>query len=510
MWSYDDSRAALRDVLRLSRAMTFKAAVADLPLGGGKGGDHDSRHEPALLGAAATPRCSTSPTRCRPSTGRYITAEDVGTSSRDMSVIASARATSAGLSRRGAGSRSQPVHRAGVESAIRACCRARVLGLGLVARPDVAVIGLGNVGHGWPSGAPGRRDSCSSATSMSQAPAIRGARSHWATPRTRWRPISRSWLPARSAACSTMRPSQLRCRVIAGAANNQLAEDHIADVLAARQILWAPDFVVNAGGMINIAEELGGTTRRPRAAGSRGIADTLRKIFDDAEAMGATPLTAAMELRAAGLAALDLPDLPRRGRALDALGSRPSSSSLFRCAASVTAAAGRTAAARRPDRVQELVHRAPPPSSAAISRRSRSSRCEMYDRAWPPDRGPAVRGPGEARRARGPGPSRSIQVAGQRPGSGAINTLPSPARRRRSSADRPRRRSGRGHDRGSGQPRAALSSPRGPDACRHRPGQRRAGRPGIVPHRRHRPGCDRRGRGSRRSPPSPPRASSPA
>ena len=88
----------------------------------------------------------------------------------------------------------------------------------------------------------------------------------------------------------------LRCRIIAGAANNQLADDRIADLLAARGILWAPDFVVNAGGLINIAEELTGYDAATARRRVRGIADTLRQIFDDAESMGATPLTAAMEL----------------------------------------------------------------------------------------------------------------------------------------------------------------------------------------------------------------------
>jgi leucine dehydrogenase len=89
---------------------------------------------------------------------------------------------------------------------------------------------------------------------------------------------------------------RLRCRIIAGAANNQLADDRIADLLVANGILWAPDFVVNAGGLINIAEELGtydAATARRRV---RGIGDTLRRIFEDAESIGATPLTAAMEL----------------------------------------------------------------------------------------------------------------------------------------------------------------------------------------------------------------------
>lgn len=89
---------------------------------------------------------------------------------------------------------------------------------------------------------------------------------------------------------------RLRCRVIAGAANNQLADDRIADLLAAREILWAPDFVANAGGVINIAEEFGNYDAAHARKQVRAIGDNLRRIFDDAEASGATPLTAAMEL----------------------------------------------------------------------------------------------------------------------------------------------------------------------------------------------------------------------
>jgi leucine dehydrogenase len=89
---------------------------------------------------------------------------------------------------------------------------------------------------------------------------------------------------------------RLRCRIIAGAANNQLADDRIADLLTARGILWAPDFVANAGGVINIAEEFGNYDAAAARRRVRRIAETLRRIFDDAESMRATPLTAAMEL----------------------------------------------------------------------------------------------------------------------------------------------------------------------------------------------------------------------
>ena len=90
----------------------------------------------------------------------------------------------------------------------------------------------------------------------------------------------------------------LRCRAIAGAANNQLADDSLDAALAERGILWAPDFVCNAGGIINICVELEPEGYDPARADTnvRAVGDTLRTIFDSAAASGTTPLTAALEL----------------------------------------------------------------------------------------------------------------------------------------------------------------------------------------------------------------------
>ena len=90
----------------------------------------------------------------------------------------------------------------------------------------------------------------------------------------------------------------LRCKAIAGAANNQLADDSLDATLAERGILWAPDFVCNAGGIINICVELEPEGYDPEraAVNVRQVGDTLRTIFDSAAASGTTPLTAALEL----------------------------------------------------------------------------------------------------------------------------------------------------------------------------------------------------------------------
>jgi leucine dehydrogenase len=298
MWSYDDSRAALRDVLRLSRAMTYKAAVAGLPLGGGKG----------VIMTPAVGRLSSERRRAalrdfgdtvEALSGRYITAEDVGTASRDMSVIAEQTRYVAGLARRRGGSGDpSPFTALGVEAAIRACCE-RVFGSEGLRGRRLAIIGLGHVGSRV-----AKRCARAGAT-LVVSDVDRGKRRVAAELGARWVTADR----ALEADVDVLAPCalgglfddetvpRLGCRIIAGAANNQLADDRIADMLAARGILWAPDFVVNAGGIVNIAEEIGGRYD-PAAARRRvrGIADTLRQIFDDAESTGTTPLAAAMEL----------------------------------------------------------------------------------------------------------------------------------------------------------------------------------------------------------------------
>jgi leucine dehydrogenase len=93
----------------------------------------------------------------------------------------------------------------------------------------------------------------------------------------------------------------VRCRAIAGAANNQLESDAVAKLLARRGILWAPDFVANAGGLINIAEEIGGYDPRAARARVHSIGDTMRDIFGRAEHDRITPLAAAMVLAQARL-----------------------------------------------------------------------------------------------------------------------------------------------------------------------------------------------------------------
>ncbi len=94
---------------------------------------------------------------------------------------------------------------------------------------------------------------------------------------------------------------RLRCRIVAGAANNQLADESVADLLSSRGILWAPDFVANAGGIINIAEEQHGYDAAGARRRVRRIGEITLEIFDRADAAGITPLAAAVDLARARL-----------------------------------------------------------------------------------------------------------------------------------------------------------------------------------------------------------------
>ena len=103
---------------------------------------------------------------------------------------------------------------------------------------------------------------------------------------------------------------QLRCRVIGGAANNQLATESVGELLADRGILWVPDFVANAGGVVNIAVELEPEGYDTARAGERvrAIGDTVRTVLDHADATGTTPLAAAMEIARRRVQEAETPD----------------------------------------------------------------------------------------------------------------------------------------------------------------------------------------------------------
>jgi leucine dehydrogenase len=311
MWTYGDTRAGVRDALRLSRAMTAKSAVADLPLGGGKGvillppgaAPLDAeRRRAALLDfgdAVAT------------LDGRYITAEDVGTSDADMEVIAERTPHVAGLAPgrrsggeaagrdRGGSGDPSPWTALGVAAAVRVTGE-HAWGSASLAGRRVAVIGLGHVG--------GRlarllAEAGAELVLADVDPAKRALAEElgaaWVDPATALRAEVDLLAPcALGGVLDHDTVPGLRCRAVAGAANNQLRADDVAALLHARGILWTPDFVINAGGIINIAVELEPAGYDPRRAEARvlAIGETLRRVLEDADAAGITPLVAAQAL----------------------------------------------------------------------------------------------------------------------------------------------------------------------------------------------------------------------
>jgi leucine dehydrogenase len=300
VWQYDDRRAAIRDALRLSRGMTFKSAVAGLPLGGGKGVIALPAGGAALAGARRRAMLLDFADTVETLRGRYVTAEDVGTSTRDMRVIAQGTRHVTGLPVAAGGSGDpSPWTARGVEAAILASCE-RAFGTTSLRGRTVAVLGLGSVGLAL-ARLLSRRGAALVVADIDEAKraAAEQLAARWVSP-----------AKALAAQVDVLAPCalggildhesvpRLQAAVVAGAANNQLAEESVADLLAARGILWAPDFVANAGGIINISVELGpGGYDRARARRRvAALGDTLRQVYDDAAAGQITPLTAAMEL----------------------------------------------------------------------------------------------------------------------------------------------------------------------------------------------------------------------
>ena len=309
MWRYAGAADATRDALRLGRAMTFKAAAAQVPLGGGKcvicappGGSPDGeRRRAMLLDFADTVNALD---------GAYITAEDVGTSSADMIVIRERTAHVAGLpeSHDGSGDPS-PVTALGVEAAMRACCERRFGSPDLEGR-TVSIVGVGRVG----SQLARRLSEAGAQLLLADIDERRRALvdelpgSRWCDPNVALQAEVDVLAPcALGGAINESTVDRLRCAIVCGSANNQLSHEGLAEDLDARDILYAPDFVANAGGLINCAVERDGYDRDRALEWVRGIEDTIGELLDEAEATGMTPLAAAFRLARRRLDEADLP-----------------------------------------------------------------------------------------------------------------------------------------------------------------------------------------------------------
>jgi leucine dehydrogenase len=297
MWRYASSADGARDALRLARAMTFKAAAAGVPLGGGKGvicarpggpPGGDERRQ-ILLDFADTVNVLD---------GAYITAEDVGTSSEDMIAIREGTEHVAGLpeSHGGSGDPS-PLTALGVEAAMLACCE-HVFGSRDLSGRSVAVVGVGRVGSRLAellSRAGASLFVADIDESKRSFAEKLGAR--WCDPNVALQADVDVLAPcALGGVINESNVERLRCALVCGSANNQLAHEGLAEDLQARNILYAPDFVANAGGLINIAVERDGYDRERALQRVRGIEETMNELLDEAEAGRSTPLAAAHRL----------------------------------------------------------------------------------------------------------------------------------------------------------------------------------------------------------------------
>ena len=290
-WNYDSEEEALTDALRLSHGMTYKSALAGLPLGGGKSiiiGNQSARDRTALLRAHGRFVDTLK--------GRYVTAEDVGTSPADMEIVRLETQYVAGLI--GRSGDPSPFTAAGVFRAIQASNQflrrtSELSGL------TVAIQGCGNVGyhlakllHG-----DGVKLVVSDVNSENLSRVVDEFGAEAVAPNEIFSVKADVFAPcALGGVLNDETIPQLKVQIVAGSANNQLLEERHGTMLRDRSILYAPDYVANAGGVMNGCTELLGWTDAQAESKIVAIYDTLLRIFQSAEDEGITPNEAADRL----------------------------------------------------------------------------------------------------------------------------------------------------------------------------------------------------------------------
>ena len=293
MWNYENEYDALVDVLRLSRGMTFKAAISGLDLGGGKAviiGDARKDKTDALMRKFGAFVNSLG--------GRYITAEDVGINTRDMELVKMETDHVTGIpeSMGGAGDPS-PVTAYGVFMGMKAAAKYK-WGSDSLAGKTVLVQGVGHVGetvvkYVTEAGANViindiYDDVLEDVASKFNAKIVKG--DIYDTDMDIYAPC------ALGATVNNATIERLRCSIIAGAANNQLADEVVhGHRLQERGIIYAPDFLINAGGLINVNSEIAGYSRDEVFSRTENIYDTTLACLTYAEKNNVTTHQAALE-----------------------------------------------------------------------------------------------------------------------------------------------------------------------------------------------------------------------
>lgn len=285
MWNYNNEMEALTDVLRLSRGMTYKSSVAGLNLGGGKAviiGDSKKIKNEALLRRFGKFVDSLG--------GKYITAEDVAMSSRDMEIIHMETEYVSGLPENMGGSGDpSPVTAYGVYVSMKASAK-EVWGSDKLSGKKVLVQGIGHVGevlvsHLTKDGAKVYINDISEERLKEVAAKYKAevvsADKMFDLDIDVYAPC------ALGATVNDETLAKLKCKIICGAANNQLLNEKThGEAVGKKGILYAPDFVVNAGGIINVYYELEGYNRERALGHAEKIYDTTFNLFQIAKKEG--------------------------------------------------------------------------------------------------------------------------------------------------------------------------------------------------------------------------------
>lgn len=254
-YPYESDTDAILDVLRLSEGMSYKSAMAGLALGGGKCvviGDPATDKSPALFHALGR--------AVQQMGGRYITAEDVGTTVSDLGIVSEVTDYVVGLSEeKGGGGDPSPWTALGVLRGMMACAH-HLWGSDDLAGRHVAIQGVGKVGYALAEMLHERgarltvcdtNEALLARATQALGAEVVGLDEIYAVDCDIFSPC------ALGATINDETIPQLRCAIVSGSANNQLAEPRHGEMLRQRGILYAPDYVINAGGVINVACELG-------------------------------------------------------------------------------------------------------------------------------------------------------------------------------------------------------------------------------------------------------------
>lgn len=288
-WHYSDPAAAITDALRLSRGMSYKNAMAGLPMGGGKAvilSDAQGSKSDAMVEAFAKSVESLG--------GRYVTAQDVGMSAADMIAISKVTHHVCGLPAAAdqAGGDPGPSTALGVFLGVKAAIK-RALGKDSAKGVHVAIQGVGSVGGGLARllAADGARLTLADRNGAHAAALSSELGAQVVATDAIMRVEADILSPcALGAILDEASIAALNVSAVAGGANNQLAVPADGDRINARGILYAPDYVINAGGIINVGVEymkLG--DRNAVEARVAGIPDRLNQIWDESAASGDNP-----------------------------------------------------------------------------------------------------------------------------------------------------------------------------------------------------------------------------